>query len=211
MVLTMPSLGSTTLLRGFKVSIPLLDAFLAANCVPETFGTPPFYRDHPDHDSISKLLCSKIAGFAEGLAVDKDRFRVLIPSRAPYNVSRVAYVTYAWATVYAHREVDLETDLPAEVPAGFEELRQEILSQGDGVNGIPDSCKLPDEGKLGLYMVYTFEIRGSFTPTELLDRKKVRHFIRSPIPMYADRPPSRLARHAISATRPSRIHIMPLV
>lgn len=182
MVLTMPALGSTTLLRGFKVSTALLDAFLAANCVPETFGTPPFYRDHPDHDSISKLLHSKIADFAAaGTTVDKDRFRVVIPSRAPYNASRVAYVTYAWATVYAHREVDLETDLPAEVPAGFEDLRQDILSQGDGRNGITDSCKLPDEGKMGLYMVYTFEIRGSFTPAELLDRKKVRCLSKAPL------------------------------
>lgn len=172
MGLTMPSLGSTTLLRGFKVSIPVLDAFLAANRVPETFGTPPFSRDHPDNDSISKLLYSRITE-AEGSA-DKNRFRVVIPSRAPYNASRVAYVTYAWATVYAHREVDLENDIPAEIPEGFEDLRQEILAHGDGVNGVHDSDKVPDDGKLGVYMVYTFEIRGSITPTELLDRKKVR-------------------------------------
>lgn len=174
MGLTMPSLGSTTLLRGFKVSISILDAFLAANRVPETFGTPPFYRDHPDNDSISKLLYSRITeAEAEG-TTDKDRFRVVIPSRAPYNASRVAYVTYAWATVYAHMEVDLENDLPAVLPEGFEDLRQEILSHGDGVGGVQDSDKIPDEGKLGVYMVYTFEIRGSFTPIELLDRKKVR-------------------------------------
>lgn len=173
MGLTMPSLGSTTLLRGFKVSISVLDAFLAANCVPETFGTPPFHRDHPDNDSISKLLYSRITEIT-GTSADQNLFRVVIPSRAPYNASRVAYVTYAWATVYAHREVDLENDLPAAVPEGFEDLRQEILSHGDGVNGLKDSDKIPDEGKMGVYMVYTFEIRGNFTPTELLDRKKVR-------------------------------------
>lgn len=170
MGLIMPSLGSTTLLRGFKVSITILDAFLAANCVPETFGTPPFYRDHPDHDSISKLLHSKITDL--GGTAERERFRVMIPSRAPYNSSRVAYITYCWATVYAHREIDLEHDLPAEVPDGFEDLRQEILSSGDGV-GLDDLDKIPDEGRMGLYMVYTFEIRGSFTPVELLDRKKV--------------------------------------
>ncbi|KAJ4397049.1 hypothetical protein N0V93_001273 [Gnomoniopsis smithogilvyi] len=168
----MPSLGSTTLLRGFKVSISVLDAFLAANCVPETFGTPPFHRDHPDNDSISKLLFSKITEY--GPAAVKNQFRVVIPSRAPYNASRIAYVTHAWATVYAHREVDLENDLPAAVPEGFEDLRQEILSHGDGVNGVKDTEKIPDEGKMGVYMVYTFEIRGSFTPSELLDRKKTR-------------------------------------
>lgn len=100
MVLTMPAQGSKTLLRGFKVFIPLLDAFLALNCVPETSGTPPFYYYYPDLDSISKLLCSKIAEIAaEGTAaVDKNRWRVVIPSRAPHNSSRVAYVAYAWAT-----------------------------------------------------------------------------------------------------------------
>lgn len=178
MGLMMPSLGSTTLLRGFMVSVSILDAFLAANRVPETFGTPPFFRDHPDNDSISKLLYSRISEANELEAkstADRNRFRVVIPSRAPYNASSVAYVTYAWTTVYAHREVDLENDLPAAIPEGFEDLRQEILSHGDGVNGVQDSDRIPDEGKLGVYMVYTFEIRGSFTPTELLDRKKVRH------------------------------------
>lgn len=46
---------------------------------------------------------------------------------------------------------------------------ESFLSHGDGVKGVPESCKLLDEGKLGLYMVYTFEIRVSFTPKELLD------------------------------------------
>ncbi|CAN8099021.1 unnamed protein product [Discula destructiva] len=168
----MPSLGSTTLLRGFKVSVPLLDAFLAANCVPETFGTPPFHRDHPDNDPVSKLLHSRIA--ESGGTADKKHFRVVIPSRAPYNASKVAYVTYSWATVYAHRELNLEKDLPVEMPEGFEELRRDILSYGSGVNGIHDSYKIPDEGKLGVFMVYTFEIGGGFTPSELLDRKKTR-------------------------------------
>lgn len=172
MGLTMPNLGSTTLLRGFKVSITLLDAFLAANCVPETFGTPPFCRDHPHHDSISKLLYSRFRALGGSRDADPARFRLVIPSRAPYNASRVAYVTYVWVTVYAHREVDLDGDLRAEPPEGFEELRQEILSAGDGML-IDSRDKIADEGKMGVYMAYTFEIRGSFTPSELLDRKKV--------------------------------------
>lgn len=77
LVSRMPSLGSTTILRGFKISITLLDAFLASNCVPETFGTPPYYCDHPDNDSISKLLYSKIT--EAGGTADKARFRVMIP------------------------------------------------------------------------------------------------------------------------------------
>lgn len=168
MPLMMASLGSTTLLRGFKISTALLDAFLADNCVPGTFGLPLFYRDHPDNDSVSKLLHSKIED--AGGTADKNRFRVVIPSRAPYNCSTVAYVTHCWVTVLAHREIDLDNDLPAEVPEGFEELRQEILAFGDEIE---DDDKIPDEGKMGVYMVYTFEARGSFLPTEVLDRMKV--------------------------------------
>lgn len=166
----MPSSGSTTLLRGFKVSIAVLDAFLAANCVPETFGTPPFYRDHPDNDSISKLLHSKILAF--GGSANATRFRVVIPSRAPYNASRVAYVTYAWVTVFAHREVDLDKDLPAEVPEGFEELRQEVLSTPRGMV-VDGRDKIVEEGKMGVYMAFTFDIRGDFVPIELLERRRV--------------------------------------
>lgn len=172
MGLTMPSLGSTTLLRGFKISVTLLDAFLAANRVPETFGTPPYCRDHPHHDSTSKLLYSRFLALGGSRDVDPVRFRLVIPSRAPYNASRVAYVTYSWVTVFAHREVDLETDLSGDPPEAFEELRQEILSAADGMM-IDSSDKIADEGKMGVYMAYTFEIRGSFTPPELLDRKKV--------------------------------------
>lgn len=84
-------------------------------------------------------------------------------------------MTYAWASVYAHRELDLEADLPAEVPAGFEALRQELLSSGDGL-GVDERDKIADEGKMGVYMVYTFELRGNFTPLELLERRKVSCF-----------------------------------
>src|SRR5690349_1763323 len=48
--LLVATMGSTTLVRGFKVSVATLDAFLAANNVYETYGTPPFYGRHPDKD-----------------------------------------------------------------------------------------------------------------------------------------------------------------
>lgn len=167
----MPSAGSTTLLRGFKVSVAVLDAFLVANGIDETFGTPPFYQDHPDKDPISRLLVNKIAA-AIGLAaaVDKFRFRVLIPSAEGHNPSTVAYITHAWVTVYAHREVDMERELPAELPAGLEKLREEVLGFAEQVHA---ADRIPDEGKLGIYLVHTYDARGNFVPQEFRDRMAV--------------------------------------
>ena len=161
-------MGSTTILRGFKVSVPVLDAFLAANNVDETYGVPPFYKDHPDKDPISVLLYSKIT--ASGGTTDKTKFRVMIPSVEGHNQSTVAYVTYTWATIYAHRELDLEQNLPAEVPAGFEELRKEVLSFSDKVS---NDVKISDEGHLGLFAVFTHDIRGAYVPREFYDRAMV--------------------------------------
>ncbi|KAH6615912.1 hypothetical protein B0J18DRAFT_438475 [Chaetomium sp. MPI-SDFR-AT-0129] len=150
-------MGSTTLIRGFKVSVATLDAFLRANNVYETYGTPPFYKRHPDEDPISKLLFTKISQHDPD--ADKNKFRVLIPLVEGAGRCTTAYVAYAWAGVLAHREIKLDEDLPAEVPKGFEELRQEILGFGKDV---ADGEKIADEGKLGLYMVVTYEIRGDY-------------------------------------------------
>ncbi|KAH6880532.1 hypothetical protein B0T10DRAFT_551731 [Thelonectria olida] len=162
-------MGSTTILRGFKVSVAALDAFLDANGADGTYGAPPFYEDHPDKDELSKLLYRKIIE-AGGTAI-KDNFRVMIPSREGHNLSTIAYVTYTWVTIYAQREIQLTEDLPEEVPKGFEELRTEILSYNDSVSIAPQE-KIKDDGKMGLYVVYTYEIRGLYTPQELLDRYK---------------------------------------
>ncbi|EIM89675.1 uncharacterized protein STEHIDRAFT_118812 [Stereum hirsutum FP-91666 SS1] len=170
----MPSLGSTTLLRGFKVSVATLDAFLAANGVDETYGDPPFYKDHPHNDAVSKLLYRKIAHAAASAGADADRFRLIIPAREGHNSSTVAYITFAWVTVYAHREIVLQDDLPTDPPRGFVQLREEILSFGnkveEGATATDDGSKLPDEGNMGLYMVYTYDIQGEYTPQELRDR-----------------------------------------
>lgn len=178
----MPSAGSTTLLRGFKVSVAVLDAFLAANGVDETFGTPPFYKDHPDKDPISRLLVDKIAAAtgAAAAAVDKTRFRVLIPSAEGHNSSTVAYITHAWVTVYAHREVDMERELPSELPAGFDKLREEVLGFTKRVD---EADQIPDEGKLGIYLVHTYDARGNFVPQEFRDRMVVSLTSRSILPL----------------------------
>ena len=163
-------MGSTTILCGFRVSVIALDNFLRANGVYETYGKPPFLKEHPDKDPISILLYNKLVGFAgDASMIDKNDYRVAIPHVQGYQTSRVAYVTYAWQVVWAHREIDLEK-LPAEPPEAFEQLRNEIMSFGEGLD---DEERIPDDGKLGLYAVHTYEIRGSFTPQELIDRHKV--------------------------------------
>lgn len=146
--------SSATLLYGFKVSVAALDAFLAANNVDETFGTPP-YLEHPDHDPVSKFLLAKMARFDD--KADKNKFRVVMPAIHPSDIAKTAYVTYAWVRVSASNdsacEVSLEHDLPAEPPKGFEELRSEILAFGDKVAA---EKRLADEGKMGLYLVFTY-------------------------------------------------------
>jgi hypothetical protein len=137
-----------------------LDAFLVANNVDETFGTPPFYKDHPDHDPISELLLAKIARFDE--KADKTNFRVIMPSVEGDDIATTAYVTYAWVSVEVHREVKLEHNhLPAEPPKGFEELRSEILAFGDKVAA---EERIVDDGKMGVYLVFTYDLRGMCGP-----------------------------------------------
>ncbi|KAH7328098.1 hypothetical protein B0I35DRAFT_472845 [Stachybotrys elegans] len=160
-------MGSTTILRGFKVSVATLDAFLVANSLDETMGTPPFHKRHPDEDPISRLLYSKIKTIDS--TANKDKFRVLIPSKEGFNKSNTAYVTYAWVAVYTHRELNFDNDLSTEVPTGFEELRMHILSFGDGFD---DRDKIPDEGRMGLFVIHACDYRGNYFPQELYERGK---------------------------------------
>ncbi|KAK3934460.1 hypothetical protein QBC46DRAFT_399723 [Diplogelasinospora grovesii] len=173
---------STTILCGFKVSVAVLDAFLTANGLDETEGRPQYYPDHPDKDKISALLYKKIVSKAEAAAaggsgsgstasIDKNKFRVMMPSTEGMQHSFVAYVTYAWFTVYAHRELRVDEDLPAEIPTGFEELRKEILSFADPSRGVPESEKIGDEeGHMGLFVVYTYGYKGEYAPPWAYER-----------------------------------------
>jgi hypothetical protein len=70
----------------------------------------------------------------------------------------------------------LVQDLPVKVPTGFKEPRMEILSFGDGIS---DSNKIADEGRMGLFVVYTRDIRGLYIPQENIERAKVSayHFL----------------------------------
>jgi len=89
------TVGPTTILRGFKVSVAVLDTFLAvaANHVDETYGKPPFYQKYRDNDPISVLLYTEVT--AAGGIASKNRFRVIIPSREGNNESSLATQQYA--------------------------------------------------------------------------------------------------------------------
>ncbi|KAK4163279.1 hypothetical protein QBC43DRAFT_319827 [Cladorrhinum sp. PSN259] len=144
---------ATTILRGFKVSSAALDLFLEANGVPRLYSSAPFADSHPD-DFPSKLLFNKIISHDPN--ADKNRFRVLMPSfNGWHEQSKVAFVSYVWTVVKFYRELDVDKDLPPEVPKGFEELRQEILSFEKDV--VSEQDKVKDSGKISLYLVVNDE------------------------------------------------------
>lgn len=153
---------AVALLRGLQVSVPTLDVFLAASGIDETYGAPPFTEDHPDKDAISALLHVKL-----GTDADPQRMaRVIIPQRIDMNRFTVAYVAYAWVMVFAHRQIQLDADLPPEPPAAFEALCREILGFSR-----EDSESVPGEGTVGLFLVNTDE--GKYVPETLKKRKEV--------------------------------------
>ncbi|KAK4680566.1 hypothetical protein QC764_0000080 [Podospora pseudoanserina] len=87
-------MGSSWILCGLKGSVSTLNACLVANGQDLIYGTPCFHAHHPDKDTISRLLLSKISAINH--TADKNRFRVLIPGLRGYPRSPVAYVTHAW-------------------------------------------------------------------------------------------------------------------
>lgn len=144
-----------TVLRGFKISVSTLDAFLSANKVPPTEGNPPFYEDHPDR--ASNLLFSKVGEWG-----DKKNYRIIVPQRVSH-AADTAYVTYSWFMVYAQGELR-DDDLPPEAPPAFESLRKEVLSFSKAQNDQTD-------GKMGTYVVFTEE--RTYLPEYVLQRNMI--------------------------------------
>ena len=135
----------TTILRGFKVPVAVLDAFLTANGLDETFGTPPLDPDAPE---ISGLLRNKMNNNGEAC--------VSIPQREAYSRSTVAYVAYCWVKVFAQREINVEKELPEQVPTAFEDLTREMMAFSN-----ENSISLKDEsmGRIGTFVVFTGSVR----------------------------------------------------
>lgn len=149
---------AVTVLRGFKVSISTLDAFLLANGVDATYGTPPFYEDHPDSDPVSKLLFSKM-----GEAGDKNDYRLIIPQCEGHSPADTAYITYVWFMVYAQRELR-DSDLPSEIPPAFNGLRDDVVSFSENPHNQID-------GQMGRYVVFTQE--RNYMPEEMYQQNLI--------------------------------------
>jgi hypothetical protein len=108
----------TTILRGFKLPLTVLNRFLEANGLELLEGDrPAFASDYRNLDEVSQLLRAKVG-------VDDTKTRLFIPYRMPHPKSDFAYVAYDWVMVYAQREVDLAD----EAPPGFANLRDEIMA-----------------------------------------------------------------------------------
>ncbi|KAG7285415.1 hypothetical protein NEMBOFW57_010042 [Staphylotrichum longicolle] len=128
-------MGLTTILRGFKVPITILDRFYESNGVTPTFGYPPTYNrvlllpgdvdDFSIQDPHSAFLRAKLTAAAADTR--SQNTLVFIPNRQSMAMSTHAYVSYAYVMVFAQRQIDVAGELPDKAPAGFAELRKEIL------------------------------------------------------------------------------------
>lgn len=113
------------MLRGFKVPLHLLDAFLTANGIPEEHerlctGVPPFYDE--DSDRVTTLLRQK-AGDA--------KTRLFMPYKQDFSLSFTAYIAYDWIMAFAQRKIKPD-ELSQTPSAAFEDLRRELLSHSKG-------------------------------------------------------------------------------
>ncbi|KAH8769054.1 hypothetical protein F5883DRAFT_553391 [Diaporthe sp. PMI_573] len=144
----------TTFLRGFKVPLPVLNAFLLANNVNESkmicFGIPPLYHKP---DQVTTLLRNKLGN-------GDTKTRVFVPSRASFDFATSAYIAYDWTVVLAQRRLGPE-DFANAPPPGFEDLRREILSYADGAESLAHDERYQN----AVYIVITDE--QGYIPPEL--------------------------------------------
>lgn len=153
----------TTFLRGFKVPLPTLDAFLLANNINESEmicrGIPPLYSKD---DQVTTLLRNKLG--------NKDaKTRIFIPSRTGFEDATSAYIAYDWIVVLVQRRLGRENfaDNP---PPGFEDLRREILSYANRAESLIDDAQYQN----AVYVVITDE--QTYVPHELKPRLLVRNW-----------------------------------
>lgn len=142
------------ILRGLKVRVSVLDRFLCANHVDETFGIPPFYDVDPDKQS--RLLRSKARD---------TRTRIFVPSIVDHGASNFAYVAYTWEMIYAQKEISLDQQLPENPPEGWDALKDEILSFSHDIDA---TWRESGHGKIGLFIVVSDD--RTYVPSSILKR-----------------------------------------
>ncbi|KAK4244290.1 hypothetical protein C7999DRAFT_35333 [Corynascus novoguineensis] len=123
-------MGLTTLLRGFKVPIALLDRHPASHGVEQRERIPPHIYaagawtvDAPTLPALDPQSDLDPASL--------ETVRLFIPYRGGWSRSAYGYVAYAFVMVYVQRHVELAAELPEHAPPGFAELRREILACAD--------------------------------------------------------------------------------
>ncbi|KAK3291463.1 uncharacterized protein B0H64DRAFT_246201 [Chaetomium fimeti] len=165
-------MGLTTILRGFKVPVAILDRFLEANGVTPTFGYPPTYHrgslpgeeNLPTLDPQPAFLRARLAATPAGAAdTANQNTHIFIPNRQSMGMCTHAYVSYAYIMVFGQREIDVVNELPDKAPPGFAELRSEILGfaeEGEeallAVAGMQPASEAQDPASM-LFIVLTDE------------------------------------------------------
>ena len=126
-------MGLITLLRGFKVPIAVLDRFLIAHGVEETYGIAPQLEPGPlappldQHSAFFRARLTATSSDAASLG----GVRLFIPNRRGQAAPAYAYVSHAFVMVFCQRHVDLAAELPERAPPGFAELRRDVLACAD--------------------------------------------------------------------------------
>lgn len=116
----------TTILRGFKVPVPLLDRFFAANGALPTFNQAPSY-DRGIESTLHGPVDGQTALIRSRLGPDGQNTRIFMANRDHWDAATHAYIAYAFVNVFAQRGVDMEGELPGTLPGGVAALREEIL------------------------------------------------------------------------------------
>ncbi|KAK4121532.1 hypothetical protein N657DRAFT_635576 [Parathielavia appendiculata] len=110
------SMGLSTILCGFRVSVAVLDRFFEANGVMPTFG--PALGIHPHQ-----------TGRHPGgrRRHPQPKYAQLHPQQRgkPHGDARLR--PYAYVMVFCQRQIYVARELPDQTPPGFAELRSEIL------------------------------------------------------------------------------------
>ncbi|KAK4139050.1 uncharacterized protein C8A04DRAFT_16209 [Dichotomopilus funicola] len=163
----------TTVLRGFKIPIPVLDRFLESNGVYPTEGIPPIYDrvlarpdpNIPTIDPFVALIRSKLTSFSPEAAASfhNQNAHVFIAEHGGLPRAKHAYVAYAYLMVFAQRQLDLARDLPEQAPPGWRELREEMMgfatAEDEGLMNSPgvQATVERQDSATGLFVVSTEE------------------------------------------------------
>ncbi|KAK3899407.1 hypothetical protein C8A05DRAFT_46517 [Staphylotrichum tortipilum] len=112
-------MGLTTLLRGFKIPVALLDRYLENNHVLPTFDHSPIYNpalwpgeSTPRIDPGSAFLRSRLGPSGADTLI-------FIPQREGAGMTLHAYVAFAYIMVFGQRRLQLPGDLADEPPEGW--------------------------------------------------------------------------------------------